>query len=172
MITQLDQPQKQVLIEVLLAEVTLDGTTEWGVQWNTTVDLRDKGISDQKRDIDSIKLDGETVVGGLTASLTGDNWNFILKAMQSDGRLEILSRPQILAADNMVANINVGQRVPVVTGSRITERGDSINNFEYQNVGVQLEVTPRINPEGIVKMECGADYQLVVLIHGGGFERF
>jgi general secretion pathway protein D len=153
MITQLDQPQKQVLIEVLLAEVTLDGTTEWGVQWNTTVDLRDKGISDQKRDIDSIKLDGETVVGGLTASLTGDNWNFILKAMQSDGRLEILSRPQILAADNMVANINVGQRVPVVTGSRITERGDSINNFEYQDVGVQLEVTPRINPEGIVKME-------------------
>ncbi|SVB22222.1 uncharacterized protein METZ01_LOCUS175076, partial [marine metagenome] len=153
MITQLDQPQKQVLIEVLLAEVTLDGTTEWGVQWNTTVDLRGKGISDQKREIDSIKLDGETIVGGLTASLTGDNWNFILKAMQSDGRLEILSRPQILAADNMVANINVGQRVPVVTGSRITERGDSINNFEYQDVGVQLEVTPRINPEGIVKME-------------------
>ena len=73
--------------------------------------------------------------------------------MQSDGRLEILSRPQILAADNMVANINVGQQVPVVTGSRITERGDSINNFEYQNVGVQLEVTPRINPEGIVKMD-------------------
>ncbi|MDP7051109.1 MAG: secretin N-terminal domain-containing protein, partial [Verrucomicrobiota bacterium] len=153
MITQLDQPQKQVLIEVLLAEVTLDGTTEWGIQWNTTVDLRGKGISDQETDNNSLKLDGETVVGGLTASLTGDNWGFILKAMQSDGRLEILSRPQILAADNMVANINVGQQVPVVTGSRITERGDSINNFEYQNVGVQLEVTPRINPEGIVKME-------------------
>jgi len=153
MITELDQPQKQVLIEVLLAEVTLDGTTEWGVQWNTTVDLRGKGISDQETDNNSLKLDGETVVGGLTASLTGDNWGFILKAMQSDGRLEILSRPQILAADNMVANINVGQQVPVVTGSRITERGDSINNFEYQNVGVQLEVTPRINPEGIVKMD-------------------
>jgi general secretion pathway protein D len=73
--------------------------------------------------------------------------------MQSDGRLEILSRPQILAVDNMVATIDVGQMVPVVTGSRVTERGDSINTFEYQNVGIQLEVTPRINPDGIVKMD-------------------
>ena len=89
----------------------------------------------------------------MTATLTGDNWGFILRAMQSDGRLEILSRPQILAADNQPASIDVGQRVPVVTGSRITERGDSINTFEYQQVGIQLEVTPRINPDGIVKMD-------------------
>ena len=89
----------------------------------------------------------------MTATLTGDNWGFILKAMQSDGRLEILSRPQILAADNQPATIDVGQRVPVVTGSRVTERGDSINTFEYQQVGILLEVTPRINPDGIVKMD-------------------
>ena len=98
-------------------------------------------------------LDPSSAMGGLTTTLTGDNWGFILKAMQSDGRLEILSRPQILAVDNQVASIEVGQRVPVVTGSRVTERGDSINTFEYQSVGIQLEVTPRINPDGIVKMD-------------------
>jgi general secretion pathway protein D len=155
MIQELDQPQKQVLIEVLLAEVTLDGSTEWGMQWTSDVDLKGKSVPGDSANVNSrFGLDPSSAgLGGLTATLTGDNWGFILRAMQSDGRLEILSRPQILAVDNMEANIDVGQRVPVVTGSRVTERGDSINTFEYENVGIQLTVTPRINPEGIVKMD-------------------
>jgi type II secretion system protein D len=155
MIEELDQPQKQVLIQVLLAEVTLDGSTEWGMQWATDVDLSATDIPGDSASVNSrFGLDSSSAaLGGLTATLTGDNWGFILRAMQSDGRLEILSRPQILAVDNMMATIEVGQRVPVVTGSRITERGDSINTFEYQNVGIQLEVTPRINPDGVVKMD-------------------
>jgi general secretion pathway protein D len=155
MIMELDQPQKQVLIQVLLAEITLDGTTDWGMQWQTDLDLQGKGIPVDSADINSLGGTSSAVgaIGGLTATLTGDNWGFILKAMQSDGRLEILSRPQILAADNQPATIDVGQRVPVVTGSRVTERGDSINTFEYEQVGIQLEVTPRINPDGIVKMD-------------------
>ena len=154
MITELDQPQKQVLIQVLLAEVTLDGSTEWGMEWKSDIDLTEKGVPGNTANINSrFGLDPSSALGGLTAVLTGDNWGFILRAMQSDGRLEILSRPQILAVDNMAAQIDVGQMVPVVTGSRVTERGDSINTFEYQNVGIQLEVTPRINPDGIVKMD-------------------
>ena len=155
MITELDQPQKQVLIQVLLAEITLDGSTDWGMQWQTDLDLQSEDIPVDSADINSLGGTASTVgaIGGLTATLTGDNWGFILKAMQSDGRLEILSRPQILAADNQPATIDVGQRVPVVTGSRVTERGDSINTFEYQQVGILLEVTPRINPDGIVKMD-------------------
>ena len=154
MIEELDQPQKQVLIQVLLAEVTLDGSTEWGMQWQSDMDLTEKDIPVDAASVNSrFGLDPSSAMGGLTTTLTGDNWGFILKAMQSDGRLEILSRPQILAVDNQVASIEVGQRVPVVTGSRVTERGDSINTFEYQSVGIQLEVTPRINPDGIVKMD-------------------
>ncbi|MDC0065591.1 hypothetical protein OAK15_03945 [Verrucomicrobia bacterium] len=154
MITELDQPQKQVLIQVLLAEVTLDGSTEWGMEWKSDIDLTERGVPGNTANINSrFGLDPSSALGGLTAVLTGDNWGFILRAMQSDGRLEILSRPQILAVDNMAAQIDVGQMVPVVTGSRVTERGDSINTFEYQNVGIQLEVTPRINPDGIVKMD-------------------
>ena len=155
MIEELDQPQKQVLIQVLLAEVTLDGSTEWGMQWTSDVDLQGKSLPGDSANVNSrFGLDPSSAgLGGLTATLTGDNWGFILRAMQSDGRLEILSRPQILAVDNMEATIDVGQRVPVVTGSRVTERGDSINTFNYETVGVQLTVTPRINTEGTVKMD-------------------
>ena len=73
--------------------------------------------------------------------------------MESDGRLEILSRPQILAADNQPASIDIGQRVPFVTGSSYNERGFLVNSFTYENVGVQLSVTPRISIDGVVKME-------------------
>jgi len=64
-----------------------------------------------------------------------------------------LSRPQILAADNQPATIDIGQRVPFVTGSSYNERGNLVNSFSYEQVGVQLSVTPRISPDGLVKLD-------------------
>lgn len=151
LIEELDQPQQQVLIQCILAEVTLDKTTDLGVEWAV-----------QQR------IDGNTIVGagtgfgvadelkrfgGFSSSVTGDDFSFILRALESDGRLEVLSRPQILTADNQEATIDIGQRVPLITDSRVTERGDTINSFRYENVGVSLTVTPRISPDGFVKMD-------------------
>jgi general secretion pathway protein D len=66
----------------------------------------------------------------------------------------VLSRPQILTADNQMATIKVGQQVPVITGSQvISQTGNSVNTFAYQDVGVTLTVTPRISPDGFVKMD-------------------
>jgi len=75
--------------------------------------------------------------------------------LDDEGRLEVLSRPQILTADNKPASINIGQRVPFVTLSRVTENSSVINSVEYQNVGVSLSVTPRIGADGAVRMEIG-----------------
>jgi len=73
--------------------------------------------------------------------------------LKEDGRLEVLSRPQIVTADNKPASVNVGQRVPLITDSRVTERGDSVNSFRYEDVGVNMTVTPKISPDGFVKIE-------------------
>jgi type II secretory pathway component GspD/PulD (secretin) len=91
--------------------------------------------------------------GGFSSAVSGNNFNFLFRALQSEGRLQVLSRPQILTADNQPANINIGQKVPTVTDSRVTQYGDSINSFAYQDVGVTLKVTPRISPDGFVKMD-------------------
>jgi type II secretory pathway component GspD/PulD (secretin) len=77
----------------------------------------------------------------------------VLRALEADGRLEVLSRPQILTADNQKATIDIGDRIPLITDSRVTELGATINSFHYENVGVSLTVTPRISPDGFVKME-------------------
>jgi general secretion pathway protein D len=141
-----------VLIQVLLAEVTLDSTRELGIEWNVTKTVEDAklftgtdfGVANDLKNF-----------GGFATAVTGSDYNFLLRALDDEGRLEVLSRPQILTADNKPASINIGQRVPFVTLSRVTENSSVINSVEYQNVGVSLSVTPRIGADGAVRMEIG-----------------
>ncbi len=166
-IDDLDQPQPQVLIQVLLAEVSLDAARDLGIEWNVTGSV---GASDfiGGTDLGLTKLivprnpipggaipSPLTPGSGLAAAVTGDDFSFILRALEDEGRLEVLSRPQILTADNRPAAINVGQRVPFITNTRITEQNTQISTVEYQSVGINLSVTPRIGPDGTVKMDIG-----------------
>ena len=153
-IEELDQAQSQVLIQVLLAEVTLDSNRDLGFEWTFTKNVgngwnvgtgTDFGIPTQMQNF-----------GGYSALVTGNNMNFLMRALENDGRVEVLSRPQILTADNKVASINIGQRVPIITGSSTTPQGGQINTFDYRDVGVNLTVTPRITGEGFVKIDVGA----------------
>lgn len=146
LINELDRAQPQVLIQVLLAEVTLDKGLELGMTWTYNNVPFAAGI-----DVDESKW----IEGGFASAVTGGNYSFLLQALEEDGRLEVLSRPQIVTADNKPATINIGQRVPLITDSRVTERGDTINSFRYEDVGVNLSVTPKISPDGMVKMDIG-----------------
>jgi type II secretory pathway component GspD/PulD (secretin) len=152
LITQLDQPQPQVLIQVLLAEVTLGSQLDLGVEWTYT---GSSGNNKFRTGTDFGVLDQVSKSGGFSTAVTGSDYTFLLRALENDGRLEVLSRPQILTADNKPASINIGQRIPLITDSRVTERGDTINSFRYEDVGVNLSVTPRISSDGFVKMEIG-----------------
>ena len=146
LIDELDKAQPQVLIQVLLAEVTLDKGLDLGMTWTYNNVPFAAGI-----DIDESKW----IETGFASAVTGGNYSFLLQALEEDGRLEVLSRPQIVTADNKPATINIGQRVPLITDSRVTERGDTINSFRYEDVGVNLSVTPKISPDGMVKMDIG-----------------
>jgi type II secretion system protein D len=149
-IEELDQPQPQVLIQALIAEVTLDDATSLGVEFDYVgaVDGRPIDVVTDFGVVDEIAS-----FGGLSAILTGGDLNSVLRALQSDGRLEVLSRPQILAVDNQTAEINIGQSVPQITGSQTTELGNINNTVEYRDVGVILRVTPRISLDGFVRLE-------------------
>jgi type II secretion system protein D len=150
LIEELDQPQAQVLIQVILAEVTLDSMSELGVEWK----YASSGGTQISTGTDFGVANDLARLGGFSSAVTGSDFSFLLRALRSDGRLEVLSRPQILTADNQQASINVGQRVPLVTDTRtLSDRGDTISQYRYENVGVSLNVTPRISPEGFVKMD-------------------
>jgi general secretion pathway protein D len=68
------------------------------------------------------------------------------------GKIEVLSRPSIMARNNQEAVIVVGQEVPFVTNSRIDALGQQTNTIQYDNVGIILRVTPFITSEGTVEM--------------------
>jgi type II secretory pathway component GspD/PulD (secretin) len=149
-IEELDAAQPQVLIQVLLAEVTLDNGTELGVEWTYTgsgknVDYgvgTDFGIAKQLQDF-----------GGFSGAVTGNDFTFLLRALRQQGKLEVLSRPQIVTADNKPASINIGQRVPLVEQTRLDAQNNLTTQYRYEDVGVNLSVTPKISPDGFVKME-------------------
>jgi len=149
LIEELDQPPPQVLIQVLLAEVKLNETDELGIDWNVTShwDRFRKTVSEGTQF--SLAAPGT----GLSLSVTAGDLTFFLRALESQNRLEILSRPQVLASDNQEAEVNVGQRVPFISQSRVTDQGTTINTIQYENIGIILRVTPRINPEGFVKLD-------------------
>jgi len=153
LIDELDQPQAQVLIQVILAEVTLGKNSELGVEW--TVRTRDGGVATATGTDFGVANDVKQL-GGFSSAITGRDVGFVLRALEADSRLEVLSRPQILTADNQKATINIGQRIPLVTDSRVSGATDNpivINSYRYEDVGVLLTVTPKISPDGFVKME-------------------
>ena len=102
------------------------------------------------------RTNSDTEYGGLVLSASSENISVLLRAMNQSRTMEILSRPQIMTLDNQPAFIQVGERVPRITGTSINQVGQ-VNSVALENVGLILGVTPRISPEGMVVMEIDAE---------------
>jgi general secretion pathway protein D len=152
-IADLDRAVPQVLIKVLIAEVT----------HNDSLDL---GLEFSGMDLSGFKAGPEFGIGaGITANnTTGAPNGFVftldqkyftaaLNALANSTKLDVLSRPYILTSDNQEAQVMVGDSVPFVTGTSTFETGATSNTIQYQNIGVILDVTPHINPAGLVTMD-------------------
>ena len=93
-----------------------------------------------------------TLTQGSFVRLASDDWSATLHALASKGKVEVLSRPSIMARNNQEAVIVVGSEVPFITASSLTSTGQTNNTIKYDNVGIILRVTPFITSEGTVEM--------------------
>ncbi len=145
-IAALDHPVPQVLIKVLIAEVTHTDQRDLGVEFSA-LNLADS--------LSSVVTDFDVGVqsGGLVVRRIEDDLDVVLRVLQTVGRLEVLSRPYILASDQQESSITVGAQVPFIRDTRVTEWGQTINTIQYEDIGIILRVTPHINPEGLVIMD-------------------
>jgi general secretion pathway protein D len=149
MIAEIDRYRPQVLIRVLIAEVTLDNDLQYGVQF-----FHDKRISNHGDPITQNISSAFPGPGtGFTYSLTSTDWQISLNAIADQGRLRVLSTPRILALDNQAATLSTGQKVPFITSSQQSPTGSLFNTVQYIDVGVILKVTPRITSDGMVTMQ-------------------
>lgn len=105
--------------------------------------------------------------GALTYYLTFFDLNLdaIIRLAASSRDARILSTPVVLTTDNTEAKINIGEERPVVTSTSTTDTGTQTQNFQYRSIGIDLAVTPRINPQRYVVMEISQKADNV-----GGFE--
>lgn len=144
----IDVLPRQVLIEATIAEVTLDASTELGVEWSfDRTDDNPTGLLTA-----TIGESGLAYTIGLT-----EKWTQALNALAKNGKVNILSAPTVLASDNRQAQINVSTQVPVATNQYQYNATDENPIFqtsiEYRDTGIILAVTPRINDRGLVSMD-------------------
>jgi type II secretory pathway component GspD/PulD (secretin) len=94
--------------------------------------------------------------GGFVFSASSDAVSVLLRALQEKRRLEVLSRPQLMALDGQIGYVQVGQDVPTVGNVSQTAFGQ-VNTINYRQVGLILQVQPRISPDGLIVMQINAN---------------
>ncbi len=91
-------------------------------------------------------------LGGFVFSAASDSFNLLVRALKTQGKIEVLSRPQITVVDNQAAFIQVGQNVPYVTGQVFNAAGGVTNTIQSRDIGIILQVQAKVSPDGHVIM--------------------
>ncbi|MBI5788192.1 MAG: hypothetical protein HZA78_04995 [Candidatus Schekmanbacteria bacterium] len=163
LITKLDILPQQVLVEVLIANVTLDNSTKFGLEWATA-----QLVKDENGNVTSIgRLSGNSSVSGLIggSGLTylmqhTNSLRAIISLSASKGNVNILSSPHILTADNKEASINIVDQEPIpkttITGTSGANNPTQYS-YEYKDVGIKLTITPNINEKKFVALKIGLE---------------
>jgi general secretion pathway protein D len=147
----IDVYPQQVLLEVLVGEVTLDDTLKLGIDWtfNNTFgsggEFQGTGTLDQGNPVNNFTY-LVTKTGRLTAAF---------RSLATNGKASVLSSPSIIATNGKKARINVADQVPVVTSTLLSNTNPPVTTttVEYRDVGVLLSFTPYINDSGLVTLE-------------------
>ncbi|MFW6059131.1 MAG: type II secretion system secretin GspD [Phycisphaeraceae bacterium] len=147
---ELDRPVPQVMVRVLVAELTHSDALDFGTELEGIIDVADDTL------IQALTTFGSPS-DGLNLAVIDDDYSASIHALQTIGALEVLSRPYILTRDNQQATIHVGEQVPFITNTRVTDTGQTINTIEYRDVGIILGVTPQINDEGLVVLNVSQE---------------
>jgi general secretion pathway protein D len=173
-IEQLDIMRPQVLVETLIAEVSLDFTRDLGISWlaaNPNGDDHGFASVNQATGDTLIGAAAEAIAlgapiaggpGGLSLGYFHTDDDFLtafieLNANETDDDFNVLSAPHILTLDNETAVINISDNVPFITQTLQDTGGTSdlaqSETFEYRDVGILLEITPHISPDRMVRLE-------------------
>ncbi|MCI0332699.1 MAG: hypothetical protein L0228_05710 [Planctomycetes bacterium] len=103
------------------------------------------------------RLDPTLGFSGFVFSASSDAVSVLLRALQEKRRLEVLSRPQLMALDGQQGQVLVGQDVPTIQQTNFDQFGGTINTIQYRSVGLILQLVPRISPDGLVVMQISAE---------------
>jgi general secretion pathway protein D len=177
-IKQLDVVLAQVLIEAIVMEISLDDNLNYGVSYLHKDSKNAGGVNNLSAGAASFLSGGSASTNGSTgggttiASLPGgfsyfskvnDSFDVAVTAIQSDSRVNVLSRPRIQTSHAVPATLFIGNTVPYITGSTFGDFGGNFGNarstYQEKRVGITLDVLPLINVDGLVVMDIQQNIQ-------------
>ncbi|MCJ2023417.1 type II secretion system secretin GspD [Methylobacterium sp. J-067] len=180
---RLDAMPTQVLLETVIAEVTLNDQLQFGVQWflqnrgdrlnlasNATAGLAGSavpvtGTGTAVSGTAALISAATQAIPGFSYLMSGSNFNVVLNALQGITTVHVLSSPNITVLDNRTAKLQIGDQVPIVkqSGQSALAAGAPIlNQIELKDTGVILSVTPRVNKNGLVVLDINQEVSDVV----------
>jgi general secretion pathway protein D len=153
---QIDRPQLQVAFDATIAEVSLNDSLTYGVQFflkSTNVGAPpDTGsaVNTIKDAVLSRVLPGFNVLVGSEKTP-----QLVIDALHAVTDVKILSNPSLVVVDNGVATLQVGDQVPITTGTAtvLSANNAVVNTINYQNTGIILRVIPRVSSNNIVRLD-------------------
>jgi len=164
-IAKLDVKLEQVMIEAAIFEVTLNDDYSTGVDWlyrnNRTGPSQAGGFGGQTFISTQPTNLTQNIPGLISSTLTyyedldSLSTEIAISLAASDSNVRLLSTPVIITTDNTEATLSVGEQRPVVTSTSSfgNSSGTLRSSYEYKDIGINLTVTPRINPQRVVVME-------------------
>ncbi len=178
-IAELDRARKQVFIEVVVMEVSISKSRELGLAFHTaknvTGDATNPSIGllgTNLAGLNSLILDPSALLGlafGLRGSNVPNSTSFlggtiglpsfgvVVRAIQSNSDVDIISTPHILTTANKEATLQVGQNVPFISGTTFTGASTSgippIRNVQRQDVALTLKIKPQVDAGDYVRLD-------------------
>jgi general secretion pathway protein D len=163
-IQKLDRRSRQVFVQAMIAEVSINKAKALGVQWGFLGAASNGSVATAATydPFGTFAVLGSTITAltgaGVSVSnlnLLGSAANFpvVLQALQSNGALDVLSTPNIMTSDNKEAEIFVGENVPYTGGTNLTSTGLSQQSIERKDTGIILKIKPQISEGEYIKLD-------------------
>ncbi|MFZ9880419.1 MAG: secretin N-terminal domain-containing protein, partial [Phycisphaerales bacterium] len=158
-IDELDVDPPQVLIQVLLAEVSLDSTESLGVEFGRGR-IDDVAVAAGMGNLPGIgSRAGTQLLGSLftnsgtpNVAIGAEDFELLINALASQSRVQVLSNPSVMVENNSEGFLQVGETIRLPSGVSFSSAGQQ-SSVTPEDIGILLKVTPSINPEGFVRME-------------------
>lgn len=166
LISFFDRPGRQVMISVIIAEINLTDDLVLGWRLSNSSDILG-GANQDFRLGGTVGIEGEEQspfedlfdTSLLSANV---NLNLVVQALQQKSNLRVIQQPVVFTADNQEAYFFDGQEIPFITQTTINSQGNPTDSFDYKDVGVVLNVRPRITVQRDVDMELRLELSATV----------
>lgn len=180
LLKSLDRTPRQVMLEVTIAEVSLNDTSALGIIWgatgvnlgSTSMVLGTGASQSTGSGDDNVASAGGLALptGGLGIVANNRNLTARLAALAGENKARILSTPRILVMDGEQASLVIGDQISVIKSEVTNSESNSnlVRGFDFVETGVILDISPTINEGGMVQMELSQEVSTAGEAAAGG----